>query len=228
MERKNNGWRRAFQDSLPVFAGYMVLGFGFGILLRTRGYGLGWALGMSVFIYAGSLQYVGIDLLSGGASFLTAAVTSLLVNARHLFYGISMLDRYRDGGWRKPYLIFALTDETYSIVCSGEGKDPAYCFRLSLLNQCYWVTGSVLGSLAGAALPFDSTGIDFSLTALFVTVVVDQWLHEKDHSPALIGIGASVVCLLIFGPDSFLLPSMGVIVAALLLKMRRKEAAAHD
>ena len=228
MERENKGWRRAFRDSLPVLAGYVVLGFGFGILLRTRGYGLGWALALSVFIYAGSLQYVGIDLLSGGASFLTAAVTSLLVNARHLFYGISMLDRYRDGGWRKPYLIFALTDETYSIVCSGEGRDPVYCFRLSLLNQVYWVTGSLLGSLAGAALPFDSTGIDFSLTALFVTVVVEQWLSEKNHTPALIGIGASVICLLIFGPDSFLLPAMGVIVGLLLLTMRRKEAAAHD
>ena len=222
-----HSWRRVFRDSLPVMAGYIVLGIGFGILLRTKGYGVPWAFAMSFFIYAGSLQYVGIDLLSGGVSLLTTAVTSLLVNARHLFYGISMLERYRGAGKAKPYLIFALTDETYSLVCTEKGRDLRYCLRLSALDQLYWVTGSVTGSLLGSVLPFDTAGIDFSLTALFITVVVEQWLAASDHTPALIGAGASVLCLLLFGPGSFLLPSMGVITVLLLLLAQRKGGADH-
>ena len=222
-----HSWRRVFRDSLPVMAGYIVLGIGFGILLRTKGYGVPWAFAMSFFIYAGSLQYVGIDLLSGGVSLLTTAVTSLLVNARHLFYGISMLERYRGAGKAKPYLIFALTDETYSLVCTEKGRDLRYCLRLSALDQLYWVTGSVTGSLLGSVLPFDTAGIDFSLTALFITVVVEQWLAASDHTPALIGAGASVLCLLLFGPSSFLLPSMGVITVLLLLLAQRKGGADH-
>lgn len=225
--KKTHSWRQVFTDSLPVMAGYMVLGIGFGILLRTKGYGVPWAFAMSFFIYAGSLQYVGIDLLAGGASLLTAALTSLLVNARHLFYGISMLERYRGAGKAKPYLIFSLTDETYSLVCTGKGQDLRYCLRLSVLDQLYWVTGSVTGSLLGTVLPFDTTGIDFSLTALFITVVVEQWLAASDHTPALIGAGASVLCLLLFGPGSFLLPSMAVITVLLLLLARRKGGTDH-
>ena len=215
MEEKN-GWRQPFHDSLPVMAGYLVLGAGFGILLRVRGYGLGWALAMSIFIYAGSMQFAGVSLLTSGAGLLTTALTTLFVNARHLFYGISMLDRYRDAGKTRPYLIFALTDETYSLVCAGEKKSPQYCFRLSLLNHGYWVAGSVLGSLAGAMLPISFEGIDFSLTALFVTVFLDQWLSDKDHFPALSGLGVSVAALLLFGPDRFLLPAMAGIALSLL------------
>ena len=225
--RSTHSWREAFADTLPVMAGYMVLGVGFGILLRTKGYGVGWAFAMSFFIYAGSLQYVGVELLAGGASLVTTAVTALLVNARHLFYGVSMLERYSRAGRAKPYLIFSLTDETFSLVCAPRGEDPRYCLRVSALDHLYWVTGSVLGSLAGGWLPFDFTGIDFSLTALFLTVVVEQWLSQSDHAPALIGAGASVGCLLLFGPESFLLPSMGVIAAALLVLARRKEASAR-
>ena len=220
MEQKN-GWRQAFQDTLPVMAGYVVLGMGFGILLRSRGYGLWWALAMSVFIYAGSMQYVGVGLLASGAGVLTTAVTTLLVNARHFLYGISMLDRYRAAGRKRPYLIFALTDETYSLVCADRGRDAASCFRVSLLDQCYWVSGTLLGSLAGALLRFNTEGIDFSLTALFITVFLEQWLTEENHAPALIGLGVSVLCLLIFGPDGFLLPSMAGIVALLLFTMRK-------
>ena len=214
---EQNSWRRVFRDSMPVMAGYLVLGMGFGILMYARGFGFSWSVGMSLFIYAGSMQYVGVDLLSTGAGLLTAALTTLLVNARHLFYGISMLDRYRNAGKGKPYLIFALTDETYSLVVSGERKDLKYCLRLSLLDQCYWVTGTALGALVGAVIPFDTTGIDFSLTALFITVFTEQWLSGKDHRPALTGLGASAACLILFGPDRFLLPAMASIVALLLL-----------
>lgn len=213
--------------TLPVMAGYVVLGMGFGILLNVNGYGLFWALLMSVLIYAGSAQYVGISLISGGTSILTTALTILMVNARHLFYGISMIDRYKGAGKRKPYLIFGLTDETYSLVCNGEypeGVDKyKYWFMISLFNQIYWITGSCIGSLIGTLIKFDTTGIDFSMTALFVTVFVEQWLSTKEHRPALIGLFATIICLLIFGSDSFLIPSMIAIVALLFLSKKTFE-----
>ena len=215
MARKNS-WCAAFRETAPVMAGYLVLGAGYGILMHAKGYGFLWSVGMSVFVYAGSMQFVAAELLSSGAGLLTAAVTTALVNARHLFYGISMLEHYADTGRKKPYLIFALTDETYSLVCGGEGG-PERWFRISLLDQCYWVTGTALGALAGALLPFDTTGIEFSLTALFITVFTEQWLSADRHFPALTGVGASAVCLLLFGPDRFLLPAMGGITALLLL-----------
>lgn len=224
--------RRALKATMPVMAGYLVLGLGFGILLRTRGYGPLWALAMSLFIYAGSMQYLTIDLLSGGASLITAALTTLLVNARHLFYGISMVDKYKGLGRRKPYAIFALTDETYSLVCHIDpsmeaGERGRYIFWVALLDQCYWVTGSLAGSLLGGVIPFDVTGIDFSLTALFVTVFIEQWLDARDHVPALAGLAASVACLLVFGPDRFLIPAMIAILLALtLLRRFGKEGAA--
>lgn len=220
--RDENGWSAAFRATLPVMAGYLVLGFGFGVLMHTRGYGLPWSFGMSLFVFAGSLQFVAVDLLSGGASLLTTALTALMVNARHLFYGLSMLERYRSAGRRKPYMIFALTDETYSLVCAAPERDTKYIFRVSLLDQCWWVTGSVLGSLAGALIPFNSRGIDFSLTALFLTVFVDQWRERRRRGPALVGLGVSLACLLLFGPEGFLLPAMGGILALLLLLFRRE------
>ena len=213
--------KKVIIKTMPVMAGYIVLGIGFGVLLKVNGYGLFWALIMSIFIYAGSAQYVGVGLISGGASILTTALTILMVNARHLFYGISMINKYKGAGKKKPYLIFALTDETYSIVCDGEypeGVDKyKYWFLISLFNQFYWVLGSVLGSVIGSIIKFDSKGIDFSMTALFVTVFVEQWLSTKEHRPALIGIGISVLCLLVFGADRFLIPTMILIVIALFL-----------
>lgn len=223
--------KKAFLASLPVMAGYIVLGNGFGIVLQSKGYGIFWALAMSVFIYAGSMQYLAVDLLAGGASLITAALTALMVNARHLFYGISMIDKYKDTGACKPYLIFALTDETYSLNCSGapeDMEDPGlYFFFVSLLNQCYWVIGSAMGSLLGTVIPFSTEGIDFSLTALFVTVFVEQWKNTHDHIPALIGVGAPLLCLLVFGADNFLIPAMILITLALTL-IRKKEEKDHD
>lgn len=221
--------KKAFTATIPVMTGYLVLAIGFGILLRTKGYGLGWAVAMSGFIYAGSMQYLAVDLLCGGAGLLTTAVTTLMVNARHLFYGISMVERYKDTGKKKPYLIFALTDETYSLVCSEESvkgmeAPKEYYFLVSLFNQTYWVLGSVLGSLLGNIIPFNVEGIDFALTALFVTIFVEQWIAVKKHIPALIGIIVSVVCLMIFGADSFLIPTMIVIVLLLLIQRSRLES----
>lgn len=196
--------KKAFWDTLPVMTGYLFLGVGFGIILQQNGYGPLWALAMSLFIYAGSMQYVGIGLLTGGATLLTAALTTLMVNARHLFYGLSMIEPYKGAGRRKPYLIFALTDETYSLVSRKLPEDVeriSYCFFVSLFDQCYWVLGSILGSLAGN-LPVDFTGIDFALTALFVTVFVEQWLSSKNHLPALVGVICAAVCLVLFGADN--------------------------
>lgn len=211
----------AFIKTVPVMAGYIVLGMGFGILLSGKGYGPFWAFLMSTIIYAGSMQYVGVGLIAGGASLLTTFLTTLIVNARHLFYSISMIDLYSDAGRKKPYMIFALTDETYSLLCDGqvpEDTDPqTYRFLVSLLNQIYWILGSVAGSFLGAVLPFDTTGIDFSMTALFVATFVEQWTAQKDHLSALTGVIASVLSLCLFGPDRFLIPAMLMITAALLL-----------
>ncbi len=207
--------QKAFKTSLPVLAGYLVLGAGFGMMMKAAGYSVFWALAMSVFVYAGSMQYAAVGLLSAGTGLLPLALTTLMVNARHLFYGISMLEPYRKAGKTKPYLIFALTDETYSLVCDGK-RSIRDCLLLSALDQAYWVAGSVLGALLGEVLPFSTEGVDFALTALFLTVFTDQWLHSKSHFPALCGVGVSAVCLAVFGPDRFLLPAMAGITALLL------------
>lgn len=221
---KKKAIRSAFLDTVPVMTGYVFLGFGFGILLQQNGYGVLWSAAMSLFIYAGSIQYMAISLLSGGAGLLTAALTTLVVNARHLFYGISMVDAYKGAGKKKPYLIFALTDETYSLVSRTQPPEGlsrhSYCFLVSLFDQTYWVAGSILGSLAGSLIPINYEGIEFVLTALFVTIFVEQWLSTKDHRPAIIGLTATAGCLLLFGKDIFLIPSMAVI--ALVLTVMHK------
>ena len=221
-------YKSALLSTLPVLTGYLVLGFGFGIVLRAAGGSIVLAAAMSVLIYAGSMQYVAIGLLTGGASLITAALTTLMVNARHIFYGVSMLDKYRAVGARKPYLIFALTDETYSLVCTDALPVPdeqrkAYYLLVSLFNHIYWITGTVLGALVGSLISFNTEGIDFALTALFVTVFWDQWLSTKKHAPALIGVGAALACLLLFGSESFLIPTM-LLIALILLLLPKEDA----
>lgn len=218
--------RKAFLKSLPVMAGYVILGIGFGILLRDAGYGLPWAFAMAVAIYAGSMQYVGVSLLAGGAGILTTILTTVMVNARHLFYSISMIDKYKNAGKFKPYMIFALTDETYSLLCDGDTPDrenaDLYRFLVSLFNQLYWITGCVLGSLLGTVLPFPTTGIEFSMTALFIASFTEQWIRTKDHLPAITGLLSTLLCLLVFGPERFLIPAMLLITLVLtLLRSRR-------
>lgn len=222
--------RKAFYTSIPVLAGYVVLGIGFGILMRNAGYGVLWTASMSLFIYAGSLQYVGVGLLTGGASVLTTAITSFMVNARHLFYSISMIDKYKGAGRYKPYMIFALTDETYSLLCDGmtpPGVDPnRYRFLVSMFNHSYWVAGSIIGSLLGTVLPFSTAGIEFSMTALFVAAFTEQWLTTKDHVPALTGLVCTLLCLLLFGSKNFLIPAMLLITLVLTVLRRREEGMA--
>ena len=220
--------REAFLRSVPVMAGYIVLGMGFGILARNAGYGVLWAFAMSLLMYAGSMQYVGIGLMTGGASILNTLLTTVMVNARHLFYSISMIDRYRDAGPYKPYLIFALTDETYSLLCDGktpEGTRPhRFRFLVSLFNHSYWVLGSVLGNLLGSVLPFSTEGIEFSMTALFIASFVEQWLSSRQHLPAIAGLLGTLACLLVFGPEGFLIPAMLLITLMLTLLQGRLSA----
>ena len=239
---ENHTFRRALRDTLPVMAGYLALGIGFGVLMHSRGLGLGWTvlmhsrglgLGwtvlMSLLIYAGSMQYVAVELLSTGAGLLSTALMTLMINARHFFYGLSMLDKYKNMGKGTPYLIFSLTDETYSLLCTG-GDWPdrrRYAYMVSLLDHGYWVAGSVIGGLLGMALPFDTTGVDFAMTALFVVIFLDQWQAVKTHGPALTGLGLSVLCLLLFGPERFLIPAMLAITLALTLLRKRLEVR-HD
>lgn len=224
MTKHKSTLKYAFRQSLPVMAGYIVLGVGFGITLASKGYGFVWAFIMGLTIYAGSMQYVAIDLLSGGATLISAAIMTLMVNARHLFYGVSMLEKYKNLGTKKPYCIFALTDETYSLVCSTNVPDTVdeklYYFAVSLMNQCYWLFGCTVGGLIGTYLPFNSAGVEFSMTALFVVVFIDQWRSTKRHESALIGLVCSVVCLIIFGADNFIIPSM--LAIALILSLSRK------
>lgn len=222
-------FKKAFKDTLPVMAGYLVLGIGFGIIMTTSGYSPVWSLIMSLFIYAGSMQYAGIGLLTGGASLITVALTTLMVNARHLFYGISMVDKYKKTGKVKPYLIYGLTDETYALAVAANNDTEKevditlqnkYFFLITVMDHFYWVTGSMIGALLGTIITFDTTGIDFALTALFITIFTDQWLKTKKHLPAIIGVAASVLSLIIFGQQSFLIPSMILISAALLIMKR--------
>ena len=218
--------KKAFTDTIPVMTGYLALGIGFGVLLRTGGYPWYWAPIMAVCIFAGSMQYVAVTLLTGGANIITTAITTLLVNARHLFYGISLVEKYKSMGKIKPYLIFGLTDETYSLVCSTsdeiEHKDRKLYFGLvTLMDHCYWITGCTLGAILGGLIKFSTEGIDFVLTALFVSILVDQWLNTKQHIPAITGAVATALCLAIFGPDNFLIPSM-IVITAMLLGLRKK------
>ena len=220
--------KAAFPLTVPILAGYLVLGAGFGILLSSKGYSFLWAAVMSLTIYGGSAQYVAVDLLSSGAGLISAALLTFLVNARYLFYGISMIDRYKNMGKIKPYLIFGLTDETYSLVCGAgipEGVEPKkFFFYITVLDQLYWVAGSVIGALAGSAFKFNTEGVDFAMTALFVVIFINQWLNSKNHIPAVIGVASTAVCLVIFGPTNFLIPSM-VVISAALMAMRKSLSA---
>ena len=216
----------AFRDTIPVLTGYLFLGAGFGILLSEKGYGFGWAFFMALFMFAGSGQYLAVDLLANHASLISTAIATLLVNARHIFYGISLVDTYADAGKKKPYMIFGLTDETYSLVTQNQPPEGisrhTYCFLVTLLDHIYWICGCVLGNILGSTLPISFEGVEFVLTALFVTMFVEQWISNTNHRPAVIGVMSTALCLLIFGKDLFLIPAM--VAIALLLTISRKTA----
>lgn len=216
--------KTVFLDTVPVLTGYLFLGAGFGILLAEQtGKGVLWAFFMSVFMFAGSGQYLAVSLIANGTSLLSSAIAMFLVNARHIFYGISLIDTYK-GAKEKPYMIFGLTDETYSLVTQNQPPEGMskhrYCFLVTLLDHIYWIIGCTLGNLAGHLIPINFEGVEFVLTALFVTMFVEQWLTHKNHLPAIIGVASTVLCLAIFGSEIFLIPSM--VMIAVLLTVTRK------
>lgn len=218
---------KALRDTIPVMTGYLVLGAGFGMILRAEALPALMAPVMSLLIYAGSMQFVAADLLAEGASLAVLALTTVLVNARHIFYGISMVEPYRDTGAAKPYLVFGLTDETFSLAAAEGPAVPErdrkrYYLLVTLLNQCYWVAGSAFGALAGGVLRINTEGMDFALTAMFITIFLNHWMSGKGHRAALTGVLITALCLIIFGRDSFLIPSMAVITGLLLLAERRE------
>ena len=218
--------RFAFYKTIPVLLGYLFLGLAFGLLLQEAGYSFWWALLSSGIVYAGSIQFVLVEFLSGGTGFLTVAVMTLLINSRHAFYGLSFVEKFRKMK-TYPYMIFSLTDETYSLLCSlkvPEGIDEKKAmFLIAFFDQLYWVAGSVLGAALGQVLPFDMTGIDFAMPALFVTIFVDQWREAKSHLPAIVGLCSAAVCLLIFGGSNFILPSLIITVGILMALKGRLE-----
>lgn len=190
-------FKKAFIDTLPIMAGYLVLGTGFGILMSVNGFGFLHSLLMSVFVYAGSLQYLGINLLTSGVSVVSIALSSFLVNARHLLYGISMFSKYKNIKKIKPYLIFSLTDETYSLVSSNNDED--YYLIVSVLDHSYWILGTILGVILSNVIVFNTEGLDFVLTALFIVIFLEQYITSKDSYSAFSGIILTAICLLIFG-----------------------------
>ena len=227
--------RYAFIRTLPVLCGYLFLGLAFGLLLQEGGYDLRWALLISTCVYAGSMQFVMLSFLGTDISLLSVALVTLSVNCRHVFYGLSMLSTYKGMGRVFPYMVFSLTDETYSLQISpkpipSDLDEKRVRFFMSLLDQVYWVLGSAAGAALGQLLPFDMTGIDFAMTALFIVIFVDQWRAASSHLPAIVGVACALVFLLLLGADSFLLPAL-ITACALLLALQapitQKEAIRH-
>lgn len=216
----------AFKMSLPVLFGYLFLGSAFGIMLYEAGYNFIWAIIISLFVYAGSGQFLLVSMLTSHAALSDIAIMTFFVNSRHIFYGISFIEKFRSYSWRYPYLIFSLTDETYGVnssfsdVPKGVNEGDAR-FLIGLFDHIYWIIGSVIGSLAGQLINIDFTGIDFSMTALFTVIFIDQMRASKSKLPGIIGVFCAIICLLIFGADKFLLPSLIVTVAILLLGKNR-------
>ena len=217
----------AFPVTVPVLMGYLAIGMAFGLMLQSIGCGVGWAVLMSAVIYAGSGQYLGVSLLAAGASLPQTAFLTLIINFRHLVYGLSMLEKFRGMGARKLYMIFSLTDETYALLSSAkapEGVDEHdFFFAVALLDHSYWIAGSIIGAVLGAALGFDTTGVDFAMTALFLVIAVGQWRAAGSHLPALLGGAVTLISLLLVGAEDMLLPALAIIVAALTLLRPRMD-----
>jgi len=221
----------ALRTSLPIMVTFVVLGIGYGILMQKHGFGPWWSLLSGIIIFSGTVQFVSVTMLSGG-SVIMAAVTALMVAARHIFFSISMIGRYSSEGKRKWYLFYALCDETYAMLSKDDGPEDvdtgSYRLLVTLFDQSAWVIGSFLGGWIGTLLTFDSTGIDFAMTALFTTVFIQQWTESKNHVPAILGVAATLVCRLLFGRDLFLIPAMVIIITVLMLMRGRIEAPGGD
>ena len=220
---KTQAFKAALPHCLPVCAGFLFIGMSYGVYMSSLGFSFVWPMVMSVAIFAGSMEFLTANLLVLNFDPLNALLLALTVNARHLFYGISMLDKFKDIGKKKGYMIFGLTDETFSLLCGAktpEGVDENWFrFFITLLDQTYWVLGSVMGGVIGSMFKFNTTGIDFVMTALFIVIYLDQWKSTKDHFPAIAGVVVTVLCLIVFKADNFLIPSMiGILIVLALYK----------
>jgi 4-azaleucine resistance transporter AzlC len=216
---KKKALKAAFPNTIPIFAGFWFLGMAYGIYMNVSGFSFVYPLVMSIVIFGGSLEFVAVEMLLSPFAPIQTLIMALLIQARHLFYGLSMLDKFKDMGWKKYYLIYGMCDETFSINYTAkipDGVDKGwFMFFVTLFNQIYWVTGATTGGLIGSLIHFDTNGISFVMTAMFVVIFMEQWLKEKHHISAYIGLGASLVCLIIFGADSFMIPTMIMIVTLL-------------
>ncbi|MDO5388215.1 MAG: AzlC family ABC transporter permease [Clostridia bacterium] len=217
----------AFPHTLPIFAGFWFLGITYGIYMNVSGFNVWYTLLMSVTIFAGSIEFVTVNMLLGAFNPIQALAMALMINARHLFYGLSMLDKYQGVGLKKLYLIFGMCDESFSINYTADVPKEVdkgwFMFFVTLLNHIYWVTGAVLGSLFGSLINFNTEGLDFVMTAMFVVIFMDQWLKEKNHISSVLGLLISLVCLIAFGADDFIIPSMLAMLDILTLLRKHLE-----
>jgi 4-azaleucine resistance transporter AzlC len=218
-------FRKAFPYTIPVLTGYLFIGTAFGVMYAEKGYSFLWAILMSILVYAGSGQYLAVNFFVPGFSFLQVIFLTFMVNVRHIFYGISLLGKFNKIGMKRWYMIFGLTDETYSLLCTTnvpeDVEEDKFLFAITIMNHSYWVLGSAIGAIAGTVLPINSEGIDFAMTALFVVIFIEQWMDRKNRIPEMIGVAVAIVALTIFGASSFVLPAMLSIVALLFVGRKR-------
>ena len=215
----SRAFKCAFPHTIPIFAGFCFLGMTYGIYAKTSGFSFWYPLAMSIAIFGGSLEFLTVSMLLAPYAPVQVLLTALLIQARHLFYGISMLDKYKGTGWKKPYLIYGMCDETFSVNCTAQIPSDVdrgwFYFFVTLLDQIYWVAGATLGGILGGVLHFNTNGLDFVMTAMFVVIFMEQWIKDRRHVSQWIGLAAGVICLLIFGADNFLIPTMICILCAL-------------
>ena len=218
-ETISRAFKCAFPHTIPIFAGFCFLGMTYGIYAKTSGFSFWYPLAMSLAIFGGSLEFLTVSMLLAPYAPVQVLLTALLIQARHLFYGISMLDKYKGTGWKKPYLIYGMCDETFSVNCTAKIPPDIdrgwFYFFVTLLDQIYWVAGATAGGLLGGVLRFNTNGLDFVMTAMFVVIFMEQWIKDRRHVSQWIGLAAGAVCLLIFGADNFLIPTMICILCAL-------------
>lgn len=219
--------KAAFPYTVPILTGFAFLGMVYGMLMASKGYGAGWSLLMSMVVFGGSIQYVAVTLLTAAFNPIQALILSLTINARHLFYGISMLKKYTGTGKLKYFLIFALCDETYSLTSTAQPPEGVsskwFYFWITFLDYSYWVLASFVGGLLGGLISFDLEGLDFVLTALFVVLFLEQWKEKKNRIPAVIGAACSIGSIFFFGPDNFIIPTM-IMLAVVLICGKNKLA----
>lgn len=225
MSGYKEAFKKAFPYTIPVLTGYLFIGIAFGVMYAEKGYSWFWAVLMSLLVYAGSGQYLGVNFFVPGISFVQVIFLTLMVNVRHIFYGISLLEKFNNMGRKRWYMIFGLTDETYSLLCTtnvpAHVEEEKFLFAIAIMNQCYWVIGSAIGAVAGEYIPFNSAGIDFAMTALFVVLFVEQWMNRSSRIPEIVGVAAALICLQIFGASQFILPSMMAMVVVLFIGRKR-------